>query len=433
MPKNLPISIIIPTLNEAENLPRLMARIDKTMSDANISYEALLIDDNSKDNTVEVARNLEAYYPIRVQTKRGKRGKAFSLLEGFEAARHPLVAMIDADLQYPPEELAPMYELLNTSQADLIVTNRKQKKVSFIRQLSTKVFNTVFVRALFGVKFDTQSGLKLFRKRMLDSFTMKPSPWSFDLEFIVRAIENKYMIASHDIEFDERIHGETKVRLLNTTVELAKASVDLRWRTSQSRIREGLRANNSFTKQVFGGLALTAATTMLLLVPSHDASALQLSTSSVFDASSRLVQNVRDSITPNTMPANNPVPSPNNTPATPTTTQSSSPNTQSETTTPSTTVAAANTTAGNTSQPIVSTAAATQSTNNPNLAASTAISKNTSVYDSGFPAYTLSASTTNKLTTAALVAFTAALVCILVCGILVSIGIMKRLRLTQTN
>ena len=259
------ISVVVPTLNEAENIPHLLSRIDRSLKASDIPYEVIIVDDHSSDNTLQVADNLSSTYPVHTITKQGKRGKAYSLIEGFEAADNDLIAMIDADLQYAPEEIAEMYNVMQNSQVDVVVTRRNEKKVSAIRKLSTKVFNLIFAKLLFGIDFDTQSGLKLFKKDVLTRFTMKPSPWSFDLEFIVRSLENKFTIASHNIQFDEREFGTTKVKLLSTTFELAKASLQLRWRTPNAKVRAGYRANDTFMKHAFRALVLGSLLTIGLL------------------------------------------------------------------------------------------------------------------------------------------------------------------------
>lgn len=264
------VSVIVPTLNEAENIPPLLKRIDETFAKTNTLYEVLIVDDNSTDRTVDVTESLSATYPLRVIIKDDNPGKAHSLLLGFKYARYPLVAMIDADLQYPPEALGPMRRLLLDNQADIVVTDRRQNQTSPLRRLSSSIFNLCFARLLFGIGFDTQSGLKLFRKSILNDFEMTPSPWSFDLEFLVRTLENKRRIISYPIHFAERTAGVTKVKFLQVAYELTKASLGLRWRTSMRRIRAGNRANERFARRALDLPLLVVAllTIFSLLQPS---------------------------------------------------------------------------------------------------------------------------------------------------------------------
>lgn len=234
-----PLSVIVPTLNEQNNVKKLVERIHNALHNERITYEIVFIDDHSTDNTIKNLELLSTIYPeLRIYKKEGKRGKAFSLLQGFDEAKYNLVCMIDADLQYPPEAIVPMYRKLQKESADIVVTERVEQETSFLRQLSTRMFNLVFTRLLFGIDLDSQSGLKLFKKRILRTISISPSQWSFDLEFIIRSLEQNYKISNHKIAFSERTEGKGKVNMFTTTYELIKASVHLRLTTSRKKVRQ---------------------------------------------------------------------------------------------------------------------------------------------------------------------------------------------------
>lgn len=248
MKVNNELSIIVPTLNESGNIVELIRRVSEPLTRKQIKHEIIIVDDNSSDDTAILASKMAPKYPVQVIKKTKQTGKAQSLLIGFKFATHDLVSMIDADLQYPPEEIATMHALLVDNNADVVITRRHSSNIPLTRRVTTKVFNLIFTRLLFGIKFDTQSGLKLFRKRVIQSFDMHPSPWSFDLEFIIRSLEHSYTILEHDISFNERHAGETKVKLLSTAKELAVASVRLRLATSIQKLKSGHKRNKIFTK-----------------------------------------------------------------------------------------------------------------------------------------------------------------------------------------
>lgn len=270
------ISIIVPTLNEEDNVNNLVHRLDIALQQAEITYEIIFVDDHSRDETVERVQLLAKDFPVRVELKKGQRGKAFSLIEGFDLANYPLIAMIDADLQYPPEAFVAMHKLLVESNADIVITDRIETKTSLLRKLSSFIFNLFFVRLLFGITFDTQSGQKLFKKEVIEAFDMKPTPWSFDLEFLVRALENKRKIISYSIPFSDRTSGVTKINIIQSSIELAVASIKLRWRTSFRKTRSGNRANSRFLDKAFpmSLLAIISLTLPLLAAPKTDALSL---------------------------------------------------------------------------------------------------------------------------------------------------------------
>ena len=256
------LSIVVPTLNEAKNIAPLVSRIATTLNNTGITYEVLFIDDKSKDHTLHEIDLLKADYPVSAETKIGKRGKAFSLLQGFKKAKYDVICMIDADLQYPPEAILPMYKLLSDNDVDVILTERTEQKTSALRKLSSNVFNFIFTRMLFGFDYDSQSGLKLFRKHVISNVTLSPTPWSFDLEFIVRALENNFKILTFKIPFGERLSGETKVRVLKLTYELSKASLKLRASSSSKHIKASYQNNVELGKKV----GITGMAVLLLTV-----------------------------------------------------------------------------------------------------------------------------------------------------------------------
>ena len=108
MQKRSNISVIVPTYNEEQNVDLLVERLDRAFTKEDIVYEIIFIDDHSKDGTYEAATRLSAKYPVTIERKKGIKGKAHSLLQGFNRVNYELVAIIDADLQYPPEAIPGM-------------------------------------------------------------------------------------------------------------------------------------------------------------------------------------------------------------------------------------------------------------------------------------------------------------------------------------
>ena len=115
-------SIIIPTYNEKENIPELTRRIYESLS--SIDFEVIFVDDNSPDNTAEVAEKLaEAYGNIKVLRRPVKLGLASAVLDGVKVAAGNIIAVMDADLQHPPEVLPLMFEKVRYGY-DIVVASR---------------------------------------------------------------------------------------------------------------------------------------------------------------------------------------------------------------------------------------------------------------------------------------------------------------------
>ena len=95
------ISIIIPTYNERDNITPLVERLHKALSA--YKHEIVIIDDESKDGTAEVAASLSKNYPVRVIVRKNERGLASAVVHGFRHTDTGVLCVIDADLQHPPE------------------------------------------------------------------------------------------------------------------------------------------------------------------------------------------------------------------------------------------------------------------------------------------------------------------------------------------
>ncbi|HVZ12498.1 MAG TPA: glycosyltransferase [Patescibacteria group bacterium] len=221
------VSIIVPTYNEEGSVENLIKRVHKTLSKRNIKYEIIFIDDHSTDSTLSAISAMAMFYPVSYFLKQGKKGKSYSIYEGMRHAKYESVAMIDADLQYPPEALPEMIEKLNT--ADIVVTNRKNYQDSVSRRVFSRVFRFVFGSTLFNLKHDIQSGLKLFKKEVVDSVKFDPtSPWTFDLEFLHRAKEAGFKIVNQNITFAPRVNGESKMNFVKQTLEIGINAIRVR-------------------------------------------------------------------------------------------------------------------------------------------------------------------------------------------------------------
>ncbi|MEK7576586.1 MAG: glycosyltransferase [Patescibacteria group bacterium] len=226
------ISVVIPTLNEEGNVGALVKRLDAAFVARRISYELIFIDDHSIDRTRDILRALAIEYPISLFIKQGAKGKAQSLLEGFARARYDVVGMIDADLQYPPEAMPEMIQKIQDG-FDVVVVNRVERHVSFLRKLFSKTFALIFVRALHGFNFDVQAGLKVMKRTVVREIEVHPTPWTFDLEFLVRARQAGHQITSVNITFDDRHAGISKVNLFRASFEIGWNALKLKFLRSK--------------------------------------------------------------------------------------------------------------------------------------------------------------------------------------------------------
>ncbi len=165
------ISVVIPLLNEEESLPELCDWLVHVVNENNLSYEVILIDDGSTDNSWEVIENIAAgnehIKGIRFQRNYGK---SAALNEGFKAAKGEVVITMDADLQDSPDEIPELRRMILEEKFD-IVSGWKKKRYdnTLTKNIPSKIFNAA-ARWSSGIKLhDFNCGLKAYRKKVIKS------------------------------------------------------------------------------------------------------------------------------------------------------------------------------------------------------------------------------------------------------------------------
>lgn len=164
------ISIVVPLYNEDESLPELLAWIDRVMKEHSFSYEAILVDDGSKDTSWDVINQLQDLYAsVRGIKFRRNYGKSAALFCGFEAAQGDVVITMDADLQDSPDEIPELYRMVKEENYD-IVSGWKQKRYDPItKTIPSKFFNRT-ARAVSGIRLhDFNCGLKAYNCKVVKS------------------------------------------------------------------------------------------------------------------------------------------------------------------------------------------------------------------------------------------------------------------------
>jgi len=226
---NKNLSVVIPTYNEAGTIETLIERIINSLQSAKLSYEIILVDDYSSDTTREIINKLSQKYPISLYLKKGAKGKAHSLLQGMNQAQGEYIAMIDGDLQYPPEVIPEMYALAQKS--GMVVANRKVYKSKSFRRFASRANAFIFGRLLFGFNCDVQSGLKVFKKEIIGHLEKSLfSAWSIDIPLLYTARELGFQIKSVDITYEKRKKGESKISFLQTAWQIATGAIKLKLR-----------------------------------------------------------------------------------------------------------------------------------------------------------------------------------------------------------
>jgi dolichol-phosphate mannosyltransferase len=212
-------SIIIPTYQEAKNLPGLAKRI-AGVDFGNRNFEVILADDNSEDGTPAIVEKLSKQYPwLKLLTRHNKkRDLSESILDGFKAASYPILITMDADLSHPPEKIPEMLAILTDPNVDAVIGSRYVKGGStdptwpMIRILTSR-FAALIARALLFTRAkDPLSGFLAIRQKTVQAGApLKPIGWKVGLEIIIKC--HCKNIREIPIHFSQRQHGSSKLNL----------------------------------------------------------------------------------------------------------------------------------------------------------------------------------------------------------------------------
>lgn len=165
------ISIVIPSYNEAESLPELCAWIENVTTKNQLSFEAIIIDDGSTDNSWEVIEQIagknNCFKGIKFQRNYGK---SAALNEGFKAAKGDVIITMDADMQDSPDEIPGLYHMIVEKGYDM-VSGWKKKRYdnTFTKNIPSKLFNATARSVSKIYLHDFNCGLKAYKRKVIKS------------------------------------------------------------------------------------------------------------------------------------------------------------------------------------------------------------------------------------------------------------------------
>ena len=216
------ISVVVPLFNEDESLPELTAWIDKVMVENNFSYEIVLVDDGSTDQSWAVIESLRLKNPAIKGIKfRRNYGKSAALNVGFEATQGDVIITMDADLQDSPDEIPELYRRIKEEKLDLISGWKKKRYDPITKTVPTKLFNAA-TRKMSGIELnDFNCGLKAYRSDVVKTIEVYGEMHRYIPVIAKWAGFNK--IAEQVVEHRARKYGTTKFgfsRFINGFLDL---------------------------------------------------------------------------------------------------------------------------------------------------------------------------------------------------------------------
>jgi dolichol-phosphate mannosyltransferase len=214
------LSLVIPTLNEAENLAPLIAELTALLEPIlGRAYEIIVVDDDSADGTLRLAQELASRDErLRVIARRGERDLSSAVVRGFQVASGEILAVMDADLQHPPEVLLGLLDEIERG-VELAVASRHVvgggvSDWSLRRRVVSRgaqALGMLLLPQILGRLSDPMSGFFMLRRRTIADVELRPQGYKILIELLARGRIRS--IAEVGYVFRERSDGGSKVTL----------------------------------------------------------------------------------------------------------------------------------------------------------------------------------------------------------------------------
>jgi dolichyl-phosphate beta-glucosyltransferase len=228
--------VVIPAYNEAERLPRYLRDVIGYFDGRDESYEILVVDDGSVDETAQRVREFGGAHPsVGLVSSPENRGKGHAVRAGMRAARGALRLMTDADGATPIIEVKRL-EAAVLGGADIAVGSRArpdpsvERQTHWHRRLAGFVFNTIAKGLGVGDIMDTQCGFKLFRGPVADDLfrALRTDGFGFDVEVLLLARRRGYRVVEVAVNWADQ--PGSKVGVLRHAPGMLRQIVGARWR-----------------------------------------------------------------------------------------------------------------------------------------------------------------------------------------------------------
>jgi glycosyltransferase involved in cell wall biosynthesis len=227
------LSVVVPAYMEGSKIAVNVGKLTDALSRIGTDYEVIVVNDGSTDDTYLQALTVAGPH-VKVFGYTPNMGKGFALRYGFQRSTGDPVTFIDADMELHPKEIGIFVKLMDVYECDVVVGSKRhpQSEVQYppLRRLQSWVYQ-LMIRVLFDLNVsDTQTGLKLFRRAVLDAVLpyMLVRRWAYDLEFFVIARMKGYRkFIEAPVVMDYQFASTTGVRAV---IQVMRDTLSIWWR-----------------------------------------------------------------------------------------------------------------------------------------------------------------------------------------------------------
>lgn len=214
------LSVVIPAYNEEGSIFETVTTLYKTLWEENIEHEIIVVNDNSKDDTLEILGNITSLIPTLVfYTNYGPNGFGHAVRYGLDKYTGDYVAIMMADLSDDPADLVRFYRLMQKEDYDCVFGNRWGKGGQVIDYPQPKKFLNRFVNRLIswsiGIRYtDLTNAFKLYKRETIDGLRPFLAPhFNLTLELPLKAIVRNYTYACLPNSWKNRKTGTSKLKI----------------------------------------------------------------------------------------------------------------------------------------------------------------------------------------------------------------------------
>lgn len=214
------LSIVMPAYNEEDSLAETIDAIEEAFSKVNIDHEILIVNDNSKDGTLQVLEKLAVQYPaLKYETNFGPNGFGYAVRYGLERFSGDCVAIMMADLSDSPHDLINYYNTMQKGNYDCVFGSRfiKGGKVidyPFVKKVINRIANFI-IKITMRIKYnDTTNAFKLYKREVIDGVKPILSPhFNLTIELPLKAIIRGYSYTVVPNSWTNRKYGVSKLKI----------------------------------------------------------------------------------------------------------------------------------------------------------------------------------------------------------------------------
>jgi dolichol-phosphate mannosyltransferase len=212
--------VIIPTYNEIENIESIIRAVFSLRH----SFDVLIVDDNSPDNTAEKVNQLQNEFDGRlfIEKREKKSGLGTAYVHGFRWAlerKYDYIFEMDADFSHNPKDLEKLYDACHFGSGDVSIGSRYVTGVNVVNWPLSRVlmsyFASVYVKIITGMKIhDATAGFICYRRKVLENIDIEKIKfigYAFQIEMKYRAYAKNFKIVEVPIIFTDRVHGQSKM------------------------------------------------------------------------------------------------------------------------------------------------------------------------------------------------------------------------------